>query len=96
MDRIDAMVQGQAVGDVPRSTPRSFGQAIREFRLDQGVSQEELGYRSGMDRSYVGGVERGERNPSLRCIQRLSDGLKIPASAILRRSEELAEQEEDR
>ena len=78
---------------VPRSTPASFGEAIHELRRELRISQEELGFRSGMDRSYVGGVERGERNPSLRSIQRLARGLGLPASAILERSEGLAEQE---
>jgi transcriptional regulator with XRE-family HTH domain len=57
----------------------TFGQAIRELREERGISQEELAYRSGLDRSYMGGVERGERNVSLKNIFRVAEGLGRPS-----------------
>ena len=42
-----------------------FGDIVRRARAEAGLSQEELADRAGLDRSYVGGVERGERNPTL-------------------------------
>ena len=42
---------------------RAFGQAIRELRTRTGLTQEQLGYRTGLDQTYVSGIERGRRNP---------------------------------
>ena len=62
----------------PRSAKHAaFGRAIREMREELGISQEELSHRSGIDRSYMGGVERGERNVSLTNILRIADGLGV-------------------
>jgi len=60
------------------------------LRREVGLSQEELAYRSGLDRSYVGGVERAERNPSLRILIQLAEGMRLPLSAIMARAETLA------
>ena len=84
------MLQGQDV-DPPHSvTPRSVGSAIRQLRLERGLSQEELAYRSGLDRSYTGGVERADRNPSLRILIQIADGLDLPLSTIMARAEAMA------
>lgn len=49
----------------------SLGCVLRAFRHRKGLSQEELGWRANVHRTYVGGVERGERNPSVLTLQRL-------------------------
>jgi transcriptional regulator with XRE-family HTH domain len=54
-----------------------FGCRVREFRRQKNLSQEELAELAGIDRTYVGGVERGERNISLLNIKKLSDALGI-------------------
>jgi transcriptional regulator with XRE-family HTH domain len=54
-----------------------FGKAVRDARMVAGLTQEGLADRSGLDRSYVGGVERGERNPTLAAIEKIADGLGI-------------------
>jgi len=46
----------------------AFGKLLREKRQELGISQEELAFRSGLHRTYVGSVERGERNLSLENI----------------------------
>jgi len=56
---------------------RAFGEKVRSERKKQGLSQEELGHKSGLDRSYVGGVERGERNLSLINIIALARALNV-------------------
>jgi len=61
----------------------AFGRAVRRTRVERGISQEELAHLSGMHRTYVGGVERGERNLSLTNILRLAQALSVPPSELL-------------
>lgn len=63
----------------PHSAERrqAFGERVRELRKPLGLSQEELGHRAGLDRTYIGGVERGERNISLDNIWMLADALGV-------------------
>lgn len=56
---------------------KSFGAKIRALRTVLGVSQEELGFRTGLDRTYISGIERGERNPSLDNIGKLAKALQV-------------------
>jgi len=66
----------------------ALGRAVRTFREDLGISQEELADRSGMHRTYVGGIERGERNVSYANMLRLAGALGVPASRLLSRAED--------
>jgi transcriptional regulator with XRE-family HTH domain len=59
-----------------------FGQRVRERRKQLGMSQERLAIVVAMDRAYVGGVERGERNVSLVNIVRLAEALDIDPGAL--------------
>jgi len=59
-----------------------LGQRVRELRLAEGWSQEELGARCGLDRTYVSGIERGVRNPTLSVIESLAAGLKVPIADL--------------
>lgn len=56
---------------------RSFGLRVRELRTSAGLSQEALAHAAGLDRTYVGSVERGERNISLDNIWLLADTLDV-------------------
>lgn len=60
----------------------SFGGAVRCARIKLWLSQEELADCCGLDRSYIGGIERGERNPSVTVISRIAGGLKISVSDL--------------
>jgi transcriptional regulator with XRE-family HTH domain len=51
------------------------GRRIRALREAKGISQEVLAERSGLHRTYIGGVERGLRNPSLKSLSRIAKGL---------------------
>jgi len=55
----------------------SLGQVMRAFRQRRDLSQEELGDRAGVHRTYVGQVERGERNPSFESLDRLLRALGV-------------------
>jgi len=56
---------------------RQFGKRVRELRLARGLSQEEMAFKIGVHRTYLGGIERGERNPSLKNIAAIAMALDI-------------------
>ena len=60
-----------------------FGARLREVRKQRGFSQESLALACGLDRTYIGGVERGERNISLINIYKIASALGISAREIL-------------
>ena len=60
-----------------------FGQRVRELRREQGYSQEKFAYACELDRTYVGGIERGERNLSLRNIERIAETLDISLAELM-------------
>lgn len=62
---------------------RALGLMIREHRAALGISQEELGLRCHLDRTYISGLERGVRNPSLTALVALAKGLNITVSQLL-------------
>lgn len=70
---------------------QAFGQAVRQFREERGLSQERLGQITGLHRNYIGGVERGELNPTLRTIKRLAAGLGVSGSDLVSTAEGLEE-----
>ncbi|WP_062058948.1 helix-turn-helix domain-containing protein [Cellvibrio sp. OA-2007] len=55
----------------------AFGKAVRELRKERGLSQEAFADLAGIDRSYMGHIERGEKNVTLTKIYQLSDALGI-------------------
>ncbi len=61
----------------------AFGHLVRQQRMQLGISQEELGLRANLDRTYISGVERGVRNPSLTALISLANGLGISVSVLL-------------
>jgi transcriptional regulator with XRE-family HTH domain len=65
----------------------AYGFAFRSLRKEAGLSQERLAHLSDLDRTYVSGIERGERNPSLTNLLKLADALHVPLSEIARRAE---------
>jgi transcriptional regulator with XRE-family HTH domain len=83
MVRVHKVSQGLDFG-VRRDVLSRFGDRVRVLRKERGLSQEQLALESGLDRSYVGGVERGERNISLENIKRLAKALDISLAVLLR------------
>jgi transcriptional regulator with XRE-family HTH domain len=61
-----------------------FGAQIRRFRLKQGLSQEAFADVCGLDRTYIGGIERGERNLSLCNIEKIAIALRISLRELFR------------
>lgn len=67
-------------------TLRMFGAAVRDLRKQQGLSQEAFADLVGVDRSYMGGIERGEHNVALINIQRIATALDLKISALMEHS----------
>lgn len=61
-----------------RALLKSFGELVRKYRLERGWSQEGLAENSGLHRTYIGSLERGERNVSLINIALLANTLQVP------------------
>ena len=61
----------------------AFGRCLRSIRVAKGFTQEGLASEVGLDRSYVGSVERGERNISLENIAKLAATLRVPITELV-------------
>ena len=61
-----------------------FGNRVRELRLSKGLSQESFAARCELDRTYVGGIERGERNLALLNIESIANALDITLSELMK------------
>lgn len=66
-----------------QSALQRFGANVRAERERLGMSQEDLADRAGLHRTYLGGVERGERNLGLLNVVRIAKALGLPASTLL-------------
>lgn len=60
-----------------------FGERVRSLRQNRGFSQEGFANHCGLDRTYIGGIERGERNVSLRNIELIAKALEISISELM-------------
>lgn len=67
------------------SIERRFGRRLRELREAQGISQEDLAGRAGVHRTYVGLLERGERNVTLRTVEKLAAALQLEMAELMPR-----------
>ena len=92
MDRSTEDLDSSAVvrKDKGAGFARAFGAAVRERREANGISQEGLGFEAEIDRTYISGVERGVRNPTLRMVLRIATALDVRPSILMRRAEEIA------
>jgi len=61
---------------------KKFGKRVRELRRAKSLSQEELAFRAGVHRTYLGGIERGERNPALENIEAIAKALGVSLSDL--------------
>lgn len=66
---------------------RQIGQRIRNYRVQKGFSQERLAELSGCHPTYIGQIERGEKNATLESIEKISSALKISLSTLFEKLE---------
>jgi len=67
----------------------AFGEAVRQLRREYKLSQDELAVIAELHRTYVGGIERGERNPTLTSIYRIAGALGVTPAFLLARASEV-------
>ncbi len=66
-----------------RDIKRALGKRVRELRKSRGWSQEEMGEASDLHWTYIGPVERGERNPTLQTVHAISKAFKMKISELV-------------
>lgn len=59
------------------------GTNVRRLRVAQTMTQEELAHRSGIDMRYLGGIERGQENPTVAVVGRIAEALRVHPSELL-------------
>ena len=69
-----------AVGDLQKTVGRN----LRAYRMDRGLSQEAFAEVLGVHRTYMGGVERGERNLTLKSVERMAEKLEMEALELMK------------
>ena len=62
---------------------KQVGRNVRRIRRERNWSQEELAFESGLHRTYISGIERGARNPTLLVLRQLADALSVPPAVLL-------------
>lgn len=64
---------------------KRFGNRVKELRLKKGItSQIDLANKAGLDRTYIGGIERGERNVALRNIEKIARALDVALDELFK------------
>ena len=72
----------QGKSDKTSQSLRTFGEKVRELRKTEGLSQKQLAVKSGLHYTYIAGVERGQRNPSLQSIRKIAEGLEVNIAGL--------------
>ena len=62
---------------------KQLGKNVARLRRERGLSQEELGFESSLHRTYISGIERGIRNPTVLVLRKLADVLEVPPARLL-------------
>jgi len=82
-----ACLQAQIFALMPtKSVPASFGKVLREYRDRAGLSQEELADAAGLDRTFIGMLERGQRQPTLESLFKIADALQVAPQTLVART----------
>jgi transcriptional regulator with XRE-family HTH domain len=62
---------------------KKIGRRTRQIRIEKGLTQEKLALDAGLNRAYIGYIERGERNPSTETLAKIAKVLKVPLKDLL-------------
>jgi transcriptional regulator with XRE-family HTH domain len=72
----------------PDRVLRGLGEALQTARTKRGLTQEALSLETGVHRNYIGGIERGERSPSVAAVVKLADALDVSLADLFRQAEQ--------
>lgn len=73
----------------PDRVLEGLGEALHAARSKRGLTQEALSLETGVHRNYIGGIERGERSPSVTTVAKLADALEISLADLFRQAEQI-------
>jgi transcriptional regulator with XRE-family HTH domain len=65
------------------SAQQKLGKKLKQIRTERGLTQEKLGEMTRLDRTYISGIERGVRNPSIRNLEKIAKALSIKTSSLI-------------
>ena len=67
---------------------KRVGLNLKKFRKELGLSQEEFAFKAGLHRTYISGIERGVRNPTVLVLEGIAQALGVPTSRLLEETPE--------
>ena len=79
----------------PVTLPEALGRTLQRLRQENHLSQEDLAFRSGVDRAFISRIERGRKQPTVTTLARLADGFGLQGSHLLAAAERLLEDPPD-
>lgn len=85
--RILMNIMSEAEGPTKEQIRKALGQCIKILRRDRGIAQEELARKAGVDRAYMGGLERGLHTPSIETVIRIARALNLSLTFFCRELE---------
>lgn len=62
---------------------KTIAKNIAKIRKEKGITQEALAYQAGLNRAYIGYIERGERKPTIETLEKIAKSLKISTKELL-------------
>ena len=68
---------------------QAFGIVLKKYRVEESISQEELAFESGLDRTYISLLERGKRKPTINTLFALSKALNVSPHQMIQKTEEI-------
>ncbi len=77
-------------GETDKKWARAVGDAVRARRSELKWSQERLAFAAKLDRTYISGIERGVKNPTIQTLRKIAGALEFRPSELLARAEELS------
>lgn len=75
--------QNEFVSKTFKKFTKNFGERVVKLRKERGLTQEQLAHKANIERSYMGAIERGEKNPTLKKLYSISKVLKVKPNKLL-------------